>query len=285
MEPRTDHRQARRQLDFGHGKETVTVQVLEDPRILNNIREAMKENGIDTLYPEDSEVQVMVRGLNWGDFSMASEHNSDGGLLQLLHDVSNINQIKQSDRPGRIDLILGSDVFYNPPEKWGLEGHIIEWEDFDFDMSKFLSADEGNEKGGNDVNVNMHHPGEEQRERKAMNPSKEDNDDERWLRRAREEVECAMSDSLAAGNPTSRHKIPLVNYSSESESEEGEDVHEGEDPEKERNHGMEQETGSSGYRIGDGGALSSVYLFWICKRGCGNRVEAWRRMSNLTGHD
>lgn len=50
----------------------------------------------------------MVRGLGWGDFSLASDRHPQGGLFQLLKDVSGIGS-------GKIDFILGSDTFYNPP--------------------------------------------------------------------------------------------------------------------------------------------------------------------------
>ncbi|KAG0018181.1 hypothetical protein BGZ82_000510 [Podila clonocystis] len=78
------------------------------PRILDNIREALSANGITSLYPEASTSHVMVRGLGWGDFSLANERNQ-GGLLQLLKEVSGIGS-------GKIDFILGSDTFYNPPD-------------------------------------------------------------------------------------------------------------------------------------------------------------------------
>lgn len=79
------------------------------PRILNNIRDALSANGIASLYPEDPSSHVMVRGLGWGDFSLANDRNQ-GGLLQLLNEVSRIAS-------GKIDFILGSDTFYNPPGK------------------------------------------------------------------------------------------------------------------------------------------------------------------------
>ncbi|KAK5820976.1 hypothetical protein F5H01DRAFT_261076, partial [Linnemannia elongata] len=142
--------------------------------ILDNIQRAYQENHI--TWPMDQPRQqqqhrIMVRSLGWGDFTLASPRNPDGGLLQLLMDVSPIVQVKGgANSPGKIDLILGSDTFYNPPdfepllatvsfiinrhnpdcvflttyqnrsakrnidhllEKWGLEGRIIEWEAFD----------------------------------------------------------------------------------------------------------------------------------------------------------
>ncbi|KAF9379677.1 Methyltransferase-like protein 23, partial [Mortierella sp. AD011] len=90
------------------------------PQILANVQEALKENGIQTLYPQDPNARVLVRGLGWGDFTFANEYDKVGGLQQLLKDISCMEQINNlssssSRSRGQIDLILGSDVFYNPP--------------------------------------------------------------------------------------------------------------------------------------------------------------------------
>ncbi|KAF9363506.1 hypothetical protein BGX34_004016 [Mortierella sp. NVP85] len=316
MEP-SHQRRVRRQFEFDHGEETTTVQVLEvnsftncrkllggqEPRILTNIRQALKENGIHKLYPEDQDAWVMVRGLNWGDFSMSSELNTEGGLLQLLDDVSSIEKIRQSGNPGHIDLILGSDVFYNPPdfepllatvsyiinrhnpncvflttyqnrsakrnidhllEKWNLEGRIIDWEEFGFDLSKFIFADD---EAGSGPNVDRP-PTKELQGRIAIEAPRED--DEPWLRRARLEVGHTMHNSPTVGT-SGTHKVPLVDYSSGTESEDEMDTREDKDSEK--TQAEQTATSGSKYQVGDGGSLNSVYLLWISKRRCGGRND------------
>ncbi|KAG0370093.1 Methyltransferase-like protein 23 [Gamsiella multidivaricata] len=273
------------------------------PQIQNNVCEALKENGISTLYPEDPEARVQVRGLGWGDFTLANEQNRDGGLLQLLRDVVCIDQIRT---PRHIDLIIGSDVLYNPSDfepllatvsyiinrhnpdcvfmttyqnrsakrnidhllqKWGLEGRVIDWEDFNFDITKFITVDE--EKSDSDNEGRLQH--EEQDKSFIDTPGKDE--DDRWLRRAREEVERAMGTSLGSERPLSGPKAALVDYSSGSSSEGDTSTV---DDEPEDNDRQEHIKGKSHYRMGDGGALSSVYLLWICKRGRDDLFDAWK---------
>lgn len=125
------------------------------PSILDNIREALKENQIPVfdrsspMHESRSQGQLLdggqerhesretdrerprveVRGLGWGDFSASEDAARDpmdkdassrgGGLLQLLKDVgqSVCQERDGSLQPGRIDILLGSDTFYNPPGK------------------------------------------------------------------------------------------------------------------------------------------------------------------------
>ncbi|KAF8923812.1 hypothetical protein EDD21DRAFT_391027 [Dissophora ornata] len=295
------------------------------PQILDNVREALRENNVYKLYPRDPDAQVMVRGLGWGDFALASGENNDGGLLQLLEDVTNMKQ-SSSNTSRQIDLILGSDVFYNPqdfesllatvayiinrhnPEcvfltsyqnrsakrnidhlltKWGLEGRIIEWEDFGFDMSKFVvggTGDSDKESDQDDKDDQDEPKSCIEEEVKRANDTPVESEDDRWLRMAREEVERAMKYTLNLGKQPSGHKSSIVDYSSGSNSEDEMDVmdaiNEGRGREigKDEEHGKDR--GGSTYRMGDGGALSSVHLLWICKQGRGSRFEDWR-----TSHD
>ncbi|KAG0208113.1 hypothetical protein BGX33_006466 [Mortierella sp. NVP41] len=284
------------------------------PHIIDNIHRAYKENNIS--WTSDNHQQqhhrIMVRSLGWGDFTLANPRNPDGGLLQLLKDVTGIEQVREdgSSTPGKIDLILGSDTFYNPPdfepllatvsfiinrhnpdcvflttyqnrsakrnidhllEKWGLEGRIIEWEAFDFDMNKFVTGgeneddeedgeDDGEEEGSlSDVSVGNNRDSEEE--------------EDRWLRLAREEIGRAMN-GPEPGVPAKKPSLALVDYSSGSDSEDNED---------ERIEGDGESIGDSvddngdyGHRMGDGGSLSSVYLLWICRRGRGDDAfAAW----------
>lgn len=282
----------------------IIVTDRQDPRVLANIREAVKENGIHTFYPDDPGSWVMVRGLNWGDFSLSSMHNKDGGLLQLLEEVSKIEQIKKAGNPGHIDLILGSDVFYNPSdfepllatvsyiinrhnpncvflttyqnrsskrnidhllEKWDLEGQVIDWETFGFNMSKFIIANEDDDEHRADMNMDEDQPILEQEGTKVHSPAADDE------RQHMMQVKNTTN-NLTAGTLGNRNKVPLVDYSSGSGSEDEMDAHNGDIPEKDRHSLVEQATGRSSYRLGDGGALSSVYLFCISKRGCGYKL-------------
>jgi predicted nicotinamide N-methyase len=96
----------------------ITTDRPNAPHILDNIQRAYQENHISWSKDQHQlqEHKIMVRSLGWGDFTLTNPFNPDGGLLQLLKDVSRINQSKEGIcSPGRIDLILGSDTFYNPP--------------------------------------------------------------------------------------------------------------------------------------------------------------------------
>ncbi|KAF9572202.1 hypothetical protein EC968_010139 [Mortierella alpina] len=229
----------------------ITTDRADVPEILDNVRDAFRKNGIRSFFPEDTEAKVMVRGLNWGDFSLANARNADGGLLQLLDDVSQIKCTKDgSVTSQKIDIILGSDTFYNPPDfepllatvsyiinrhnpdcvflstyqnrsakrnidhlllKWGLEGRLIDWEDFGFDMGKFVTED------GDDceVNTTTASEGSDSDSEGVQDPYSDD--DERWLRLAKQEVshDMATAPGLSADGP----KLSLVNYSSDSENE------------------------------------------------------------------
>ncbi|KAG0292227.1 Methyltransferase-like protein 23 [Linnemannia gamsii] len=173
----------------------ITTDRPNAPHILDNIQRAYQENHISWsmgLHQPQGH-RIMVQPLGWGDFTLTSPLNPDGGLLQLLKDVSRIDQSKEGIRnPGKIDLILGSDTFYNPPdfepllatvsfiinrhnpecvflttyqnrsskrnidhllEKWNLEARVIEWEAFDFDMCKFVSGGNMAKGAGGDMSA------------------------------------------------------------------------------------------------------------------------------------
>jgi len=96
----------------------ITTDRPNAPHILDNIQRAYQENHISWSMdqPQQQQHRIMVRSLGWGDFTLASPRNPNGGLLQLLKDVSPIVQVRGgASSPGKIDLILGSDTFYNPP--------------------------------------------------------------------------------------------------------------------------------------------------------------------------
>jgi len=97
------------------------------PAILENIRQALQANQIpvvdhvqeDPLKNGRGDARVLVRGLGWGDFSFAdpATPSKEGGLLQLLKEIGPLVPQEREGQCqfGRIDLILGSDTFYNPP--------------------------------------------------------------------------------------------------------------------------------------------------------------------------
>jgi hypothetical protein len=150
-------------------------------------------------------------------------------------------------------------------EKWNLEGRIVDWEEFGFDLSKFIFADD---EAGSGPNVDRQSTKEPQ-DRVAIETPRED-DDEPWLRRARLEVGHTMHNPPTVGT-SSTHKVSLVDYSSGTESEDEMDTREDKDLEK--TQAEQTATSGSKYRIGDGGSLNSVYLLWISKRGCGDKNE------------
>ncbi|KAF9934365.1 Methyltransferase-like protein 23 [Mortierella antarctica] len=290
----------------------ITTDRTDVPEILDNVRDAFRKNGVHSFYPEDTRSKVMVRGLNWGDFSLASARNADGGLLQLLGDVSQMKYTKDgSVISHKIDVILGSDTFYNPPDfepllntvsyivhrhnpdcvflstyqnrsakrnidhmlqKWGLEGRLIDWEDFRFDMGKFVTED------GDDceVNTSTECEGSDSDPEDVKNPDSDD--DERWLRLAKQEVsrDMAMASGLPAGGP----RPSLVDYSSDSDDDDGAEYGMDKIPD-DSTQDVDSDASTSkvgaGHRLGDGGALSSVHLLWICKRGRGDNIVVWRK--------
>ncbi|KAI1321307.1 Methyltransferase-like protein 23 [Mortierella claussenii] len=285
------------------------------PRILDNIREALLRNGIKTLYPDDPKARVMVQGLGWGDFARADgQHPEDVGLLQLLENVANMDPSPKTGKTAtsvtKINIILGSDVFYHPPDfepllatvsyiilrhnpecvflttyqdriakrnidhllqKWGLEGRVIAWEDFNFDMSKYLIVEGAESEESEDDDDDEEE--EEEEEEKAEHHM--ESEDARWLELAREEVERAVKENnkMHSHPASGAMKRPLVDYSSGSSSEDDMQVEEVGPGDLNR---CSTTPASTGYRIGDGGALSSVRLLWICKQGYGDRFEAWR---------
>ncbi|KAG0198919.1 Methyltransferase-like protein 23 [Mortierella sp. GBA30] len=293
----------------------ITTDRSDVPEILHNVREAFKENGMSSLYPDDAESRIMVRGLNWGDFTLSNAQNLDGGLLQLISDITQIRPHKNS----KIDIILGSDTFYNPPgtdewifarldfepllatvsyiinrhnqdcvflstyqnrsskrnidhllQKWDLEGRLIDWEDFGFDMSKFVVGghDDDDDDDTSEYSLDIESEGAD---------SFHQDDDEQWLRLAKQEVARDMEESL--GLPSGGPKVSLVDYSSGSESDDGAaTAREQRDMSDARvlDDQMNTSKDGSSHRMGSGGALSSVHLLWICKRGRGDGVVAWR---------
>ncbi|KAF9906111.1 hypothetical protein EC991_000979 [Linnemannia zychae] len=276
------------------------------PHIIDNIHRAYKENDISWTTDQHPEKQqhhrIVVRPLGWGDFTMASPHNPDGGLLQLLNDVSGIEQVKErnSRSLGRIDLILGSDTFYNPPdfepllatvsfiinrhnpdcvflttyqnrsakrnishllEKWGLEGRVIEWEAFGFDMNKFVTGSNTDGTEGESFEQ------EQELNDEVQESEGEEEQERRWLKLAKEEVERAMS-VPEAGLPR-MPGLALVDYSSGSDFEDGDatDIDDegtsaaAGDSAGVSDHGHGQ--GDYNHKMGDGGSLSSVHFLWI----------------------
>lgn len=157
-------------------------------------------------------------------------------------------------------------------QKWGLEGHLIDWEDFGFDMGKFIAED------GDDWEISTStETDDSDGEPEGVHNADSDNY-EQWLRLEKQEVshDMAMVSGLPAGGP----RPSLVDYSSNSESED--------DAKCEMDTILEDDTQNvdsdastskvrAGHRMGDGGALSSVHLLWICKRGRGDSVVAWRK--------
>ncbi|KAG0048570.1 Methyltransferase-like protein 23 [Gryganskiella cystojenkinii] len=173
------------------------------PSILENIRQALHENQIPIVqggvYKNEIDApRVMVRGLGWGDFTFADPStHSEGGLLQLLKDIKSSVQQEREGRhySGRIDLILGSDTFYNPPDfepllatvayiihrhnpdcvfltsyqnrsakrninhllqKWDLEGREIDWqEEQAFDLSKYVTGDDQQDRSSSDLDLDQ----------------------------------------------------------------------------------------------------------------------------------
>ncbi|KAF9959338.1 Methyltransferase-like protein 23 [Mortierella alpina] len=286
----------------------ITTDRADVPEILDNVRDAFKKNGVHSFYPEDTGAKVMVRGLNWGDFSLANAHNVDGGLLQLLSDVLQIKHTQEGSAIShKIDVILDFEPLlatvsyivnrHNPDcvflstyqnrsakrnidhmlQKWGLEGRLIEWEDFGFDMGKFVT------EAGDDCEVSTTTESEgSDSDPEAKYPSGDE--DERWLRLAKQEVShdmvMASGPATATDTATGGLRPSLVEYSSDSEGEDEVECEVDTIP-SEGTQEVDSDAGPSkvkaGHRIGDGGTLSSVHLLWICKRGRGDGVVAWRK--------
>ncbi|KAF9437519.1 Methyltransferase-like protein 23 [Entomortierella beljakovae] len=225
------------------------------PQILINVQEALKENGIRTLYPNDPSAKVLVRSLNWGDFTFKGKGDDDvGGLLQLLDDVC-LQQIDSNNNDSKaplehIDIILGSDVFYNPQatvsyiinqhnpdcvflttyqnrsakrnidhllRKWGLEGREINWEDFDFNMSKFIGDDESDDGGGHESGESGHESNDDEGTNNEDRINDMDWDPSIKFERKESKLETVAQSS------TKVSKVPLVDYRSSSEEEEEEE--------------------------------------------------------------
>ncbi|KAF9184647.1 Methyltransferase-like protein 23 [Haplosporangium sp. Z 767] len=271
------------------------------PLILENVRMAMNENGVHSTYQSDPAAGVSIRGLGWGDFRLANNENKDGGLLQLITDVSSMKRITDdgSQSPGRIDIILGSDTFYNPSDfepllatisyiinrhnpdcvflttyqnrsakrnidpllqKWNLEGRLIHWDDFGFDMHKYTHINEKLEDEDQDD---------------SANETIDEEMDGHWIKHANKGVGHEMNANLSISAKTS--KLALVDYSSGSDSESENDDSAMEIGDDDTGEHDASETLS--HKIGDGGALSSVHLLWICRRGHGANFERWKGAS------
>ncbi|KAG0233112.1 Methyltransferase-like protein 23 [Actinomortierella wolfii] len=166
----------------GGATHIITTDRVDAPQILDNIKQAMAENGIGHLTVEGNsgastddviDHPMQVCELAWGDFSP-----SPGGLSHVLQAVEKVSQIRGGvPRSGRVDFLIGSDTFYHPPDfepllatvsyvihrhnpecvfittyqdrsakrsiahlldKWGLEAQIIDWDEFGFDMDKYV---------------------------------------------------------------------------------------------------------------------------------------------------
>ncbi|KAF9927805.1 hypothetical protein FBU30_002850 [Linnemannia zychae] len=255
----------------------------------------------------------MVRSLGWGDFTLSNPNNPDGGLLQLIKDVAAIKQTKNNNSsiaPGKIDLVIGSDTFYNPPdfesllstvsfiinrhntdciflttyqnrsakrnidhllEKWGLEGRVIERETFNFDHNKFVVNN-----NASDDNMDIK-KSENETLMNMLEKEYESKKGTNWQSRiGKSKIESTktLSPVEVSKNPS----IALVDYSSGSDSEESEEETEVSIrienrliPEPiEESAEISNNDLSCSYKIGDGGSLSSVHLLLICKRGRGD---------------
>lgn len=126
-------------------------------------------------------------------------------------------------------------------QKWGLEARVIAWEEFGFDMCKYVALDDVEDpRDGSMEDENMDHD--------------------------TNKVEDCQSPKVSVAC------IPLVDYSSGSESDEIDKVLET----KDGNTEFDKDTVEpiSPHRMGDGGAISSVHLLWICKQG-----QLWRSHS------
>ncbi|KAF9974220.1 Methyltransferase-like protein 23 [Actinomortierella ambigua] len=262
------------------------------PRILENIQQAIasnSDNAVDSL-------PIQVCELAWGDLSAAP-----GGLRHVLNAVERITQVRGGvPCPGKVNYIIGSDTFYHPPDfepllatvsyviqrhnpgcvfittyqdrsvkrnmahllgKWGLEAQVIEWSQFDFDMDKYLldgAQDDVTSQPAEDIMVDQ--------------PTRRDN--------------LEKSQSV----------LPLVNYSSGSDSEEDEEgslarytiiptdktpsrtgsmsqrvpphLQQKQQPQHSASQSLKKTETSTmtDHRIADGGSLSSVALILIRKR-------------------
>jgi hypothetical protein len=171
-------------------------------------------------------------------------------------------------------------------EKWNLEGRVIEWEAFDFDMSKFVSGGDVAKRGGGDMGAEEMEDeslmsmsectSEEQEQHHEVQVSGEEDDSEedRWLRLVKAEIgrEMNTSEGVSTKKPGF---LGLVEYSSGSDSEEDDEDdcanEESIDPVGEDEGGQDYT-----HKMGDGGSLSSVHFLWICKRGRGDDAfAAW----------
>jgi len=128
-----------------------------------------------------------------------------------------------------------------------------------------------------------------------------------WMQLAKQEIDNQAQSSVKVLSPsvqqtckiaTSSRISPLVDYGSSSSDDEDEvnpvnlpaavseggmteDLDQsdsGDDKVEAEEHGQNPPSSSS-HQLGDGGALNSVHLLWICKRGRAESLfEAWRSM-------
>lgn len=120
-------------------------------------------------------------------------------------------------------------------QKWGLEARVIAWDEFGFDMGKYVALSNDEDQGGSTEGDDMNHD----------------------------------TNKLNVSPPKAPVAIPLVDYSSGSESDEmDEDLAK---PDGNREFDGDTLEPISPHRMGDGGAISSVHLLWICKQG-----QLWR---------
>lgn len=123
--------------------------------------------------------------------------------------------------------------------KWGLEARVIPWDEFAFDMGKYIVLGDDDDEDQGDGSM-----------------------EDESMDQATSEVKDNQSPKTS--------RMPLVNYSSGSESDEvDEDLEE-----KDGNKELDGSMAISPHRMGDGGAISSVHLLWICKLG-----QLWRSHS------
>ena len=211
-------------------------------------------------------------------------HNPDGVFLTTYQNRS----MKRN-----IDHLL---------RKWDLEGREIHWQqELEFDRSKYVAGDGDDPLDPSTSDLDL----DQDRTESAMMSATDDDDndddededevvkrvdDDYWLQLAKNEVQKQVaSNPQRTSAPTTQAEpqptktkptttkaiIPLVDYGSSSSSESSEsdtedaDYAENPSPEMPKDEGDLESNHpfSSSHKLGDGGALNSVHLLWICKRG------------------
>lgn len=216
-------------------------------------------------------------------------------------------------------------------KKWDLEGREIDWQEFGFDMSKYVVGGDDDGFGGDSDSIeDRDQDQDKQREDKGtassddnygssedMSELEEEDEEEQeesqtdgenmdyWIQLAKQEIENQTRSSVKMLTPSRQQttkisattKIsPLVDYGSSSSDDEDEisrvnppvassedgmagvlDQSDSDDNVEAEGQGQDPPMNNSSHQLGDGGALNSVHLLWICKRGRADSLfEAWR---------